>query len=47
VGKVRLADGEAARTACARVLVRGGADEKTGEHQYRRPAGPGTAQEGG
>jgi Putative transposase DNA-binding domain len=32
VGKVRLADGEAARTACARVLVRGGADEKTGEH---------------
>jgi hypothetical protein len=28
---VRLADGEAARTACARVLVRGGADEKTGE----------------
>jgi hypothetical protein len=26
-----LADGETARTACARVLVRGGADEKTGE----------------
>ena len=32
MGKVRLADGEAARTACARVLVRGGADERTGEH---------------
>jgi hypothetical protein len=26
-----LAEGEAARTACARVLVRGGTDEKTGE----------------
>jgi hypothetical protein len=26
-----LAGGEAARTACARVLVRGGADEKTGQ----------------
>lgn len=26
-----LADGETARTACARALVRGGADEKTGE----------------
>ena len=26
-----LADGEAARTACARVLIRGGADEETGE----------------
>ncbi len=26
-----LADGEAARTACARVLIRGGTDEKTGE----------------
>jgi hypothetical protein len=32
VGKVRLGDGEAARTACARVLVRGGGVEKTGEH---------------
>ena len=30
-GKVLLADGEAARTACARVLVRGGTDEETGE----------------
>ena len=26
-----LADGEAARTACARVLIRGGTGEKTGE----------------
>lgn len=32
MGKVRLADGEAARTACARVLVRGSAVERTGEH---------------
>jgi hypothetical protein len=32
VGKVSLADGEAACTASARVLARGGADEKTGEH---------------
>ena len=32
MGKVSLADGEAARTACAGVLVRGGADEKTDGH---------------
>jgi hypothetical protein len=30
-GKLRLTDGETARTACARALVRGGIDEKTGE----------------
>jgi Putative transposase DNA-binding domain len=30
-GKLLLGDGEAARTACALVLVRGGTDEKTGE----------------
>jgi hypothetical protein len=30
-GKLLLGDGEAARTACARVLARGGTDEKTGE----------------
>ena len=29
--KLLLADGETSRTACARVLVRTGVDEKTGE----------------
>jgi IS605 OrfB family transposase len=31
MGRAGLADGAAVRTACARVLVRGGTDEKTGE----------------
>ncbi|MFE9653267.1 hypothetical protein [Micromonospora sp. NPDC006431] len=30
-GKLRLAEGEAARTACARALLRVGVDEATGE----------------
>lgn len=30
-GKLRLAEGEAARTACARAVLRTGVDEATGE----------------
>ncbi|MFE9656635.1 hypothetical protein [Micromonospora sp. NPDC006431] len=30
-GKLRLAEGEASRTACARALLRTGVDEETGE----------------